>query len=947
MNTRNNTEFLNKTITHQNINGLRTNTAEKVHVLKQAYIISIQDTRLKLGQDMLETLFPDHITHEIKHDQNTGIAILVHKSIRHTLISKFNQEGHKAITIKITDNKIFHSDLFITSYFVPPHNSRHRSLLNTDLIREAMNHKHALITGDFNARHMDIGCRGTNLHGKKLHKLMLDTDYTILNDTSEATFIHTAHNFTDCLDYAIATKHLLPFITACHTTTDTGSDHLPLTTMLQRQKSNLPQQNKEHTLNYKQTNWASFTEQLRNSTEATITAKITTKQDLEQQADLLIQTTQAALLANTPRYRAANHSHPRLPSATLRLIKTRRTLKKLQLTENSDQLRTEINELNKAIKQSIRTTKQKIEQDKTDIIKQGPRHSRFWPTLKSLTNPTSRFQTSIKHNGQTITTPLDKAEAFTEHYRTLFTETQEPSTQENFHKLITSQLPSMDLTSVRNAEHPLTKLITMAELTQTLKTTSNNSAPGPDRITYEVIKHFPSNTLHKLMNIYNAVLDTAHIPLSFKSSILTLIPKPHKDHSKLTSYRPITLTSTLGKLLEKIIARRLNSYATQKQIIKNFQTGFRPQHDAAENTIHLIQTTIQAFNQNKCKLLISVDLQQAFDRTWHTGALHTILQCTDFHFTKIIHSFLSNRRINIRIENTLAPNTIEPSRGVPQGSPLSPILFNIFLSTAPSALTPDTFMYNYADDFNFTSTATNPKQAWLQLKPIIDNYTTWTEKYKLKLQAEKTQAIFFTRKRAIRDTEYPTCIVQGTPIQRSTNTKILGAHFDIHLTMKQHIEHINTGTHHKINQIRHILTKNKKIPSYIGTLLYKTLIRTKFLYATPILLHIKPTSWRPLQITENKAMRAALRTGIRTKIETMHKRTRITPIIEHYKNQGQQTLLRFVKNKNKTLLSTLFNTNRAKNIAFWQPPLDNTFQQLTQADQAFIHNKIQTILADP
>ena len=857
---------ITKTIIHQNVNGIRTHTQEKIHTLTQAYIISLQETKLRTGHDILPTLFPDYIIHEHKHEQNTGIAILIHKTIKHTLISKYNNNGHKAITIKIHDKHIFQHDLYITTYFAPPTSSRHKTLLNTNIIKTALKHKYALITGDFNAHHTDIGCTTNNQHGTQLRNLLHETDFTIVNDTQSPTFTHSGYTYSDCLDYFISTKHLLPSISSCFTDRDNGSDHLPLTLTLKKHLKT-KQASTQNTYNYNKTNWTQFTQHLHASINTETQFPTTASTDnIDKTTSLIIQHTQAAIAASTPKYRTPNNTHPRLPPETLRLIHSRRHLRHIQKTQNSTTVRQEINELNKAISKSIEQTKQAMENTKINIIKQGPRHTRFWPTLKSLINPTSNFQTTLQVNGQELTTPQQKADAFATYYNNIFTHADTQTNQQAFHQHIESHLPDFTLPTNRDKDHPLTKNITIQEIKNILRSTNKRSAPGPDLITYETLTHYPDSALHKLTQLYNDILDSAYIPNTFKHSIITVIPKPNKDRTKLNSYRPITLTSTLGKLLEKTIATRLTLFATQNNIIKTYQTGFRQHRSADENITHLIQTTIQAFNQNKCKLLIALDLKQAFDTTWHAGLLHTIHANTSAHFTKIIHSFLSNRKINIRIDNTLSTHTITPTQGVPQGSPLSPTLFNIYISTAPHNTTNDTYMYNYADDTSFTSTADTPKTAWTNIQPLLQDYITWTHNYKLYIQPDKTQIIFLTRRRAIPETQYPTCTIQNKNITRSKQLQILGTHIDMHLTMKQHIAHIDSGTHYKINQIRQLFTRHRQIPKYIGILLYKTIIRTKFTYATPLLLHIKPSLWRPLHSTEHRALRAALRTGIRTKI---------------------------------------------------------------------------------
>ena len=932
------------TLIHQNINGIRTHTQEKTELLTKAYIISIHDTRLKQNQHILQNLFTEYIIHEIKHDTNTGIALLVHKTIKHTLISKHKQDGHKAITIKITDKKVHKQDMYITSYFVPPHNSRHHTLLDTAILQQALHHKYSLLTGDLNARHQNIGCTGTNRHGKQLNNFLLQNTHTILNDTNQPTFIHSAHNFTDCLDYIITTKSLLPYFSSCFTTHDTGSDHLPLTATLNTHNVAQTKNNtRKNTPNFAKTNWKNFQHDLHTQLTQENNFKNSSQhpQNIEHNTNLFIHHIQKSLLKNTPKYKTPNNIHPRLPPHILRLITSRRKIRTEQYKNNSHHLRTQINELNKTITKLITQFKQNMDNTKLQIIQQGPKNNKFWPTLKSFTNPKQHMQYTLKINNETITTPQEKANAFRNHYNDIFTNTETHRNPTFAHKIKHETPDFTNTTTQRQNQDTLSQNITYAELQKHLKTTKKNSAPGPDIITYKSIQNFPTIAFNILINIYNSILETAYFPTAFKKSTISVIPKPNKDPTKLQSYRPITLSSTIGKLLEKIIASRLNTLAITEHVIQNYQTAFRPHRDATENIIHFTQETVKHFNQNQYTLFITFDFKQAFDNIWHLGLLNTIKSFTSLHFTKLIHSFLTNRNINIRIDNTLSTQNISPTQGLPQGSCLSPTLFNIFISTAPHLAPPNTHIYNYADDFSFTSHATNPLDAYTQIQPLIQQFITWTKNYNLTLQSDKTQLIYFTRRRATPNSQFPNITIDNNHIARQTKLKFLGVTFDIHFTFQHHIKSINSGTHYIINTIRHIFTKHKHIPTYIGALLYKTLIRTKFTYAAPILTLIKHTSWRTLQNTEHKALRAATRTGIRTKISTLYNRTNITPIEQYYTHVSQNTLLRHAKNQNHTILSTLKSSYTKRNIAYWTPPLNYTYNTLTNQQQQLIQNSIQ------
>ena len=520
---------LKHTIIHQNVNGIRTHTQEKIHTLTQAHVISIHDTRLKQHQNLLPTLFPNYIIHDIPHDSNTGIALLINKTLKHTLISKYNQNGHKSITIQVRDNKFHPQHVYITTYFVPPHNSRHNTLLQTHILQQALHNKYSIITGDLNARHTDIGCTGTNRHGKELHAFLLQTNHTILNDTTQPTFMHSAHNFTDCLDYFITTNSLLSSFSSSSTLTDTGSDHLPIhATFKQHTSHKQTNKNKQNTLNYKQTSWQDFQQHLQTLLTNEHNFKTPdTPEKLEHNISIFTQHIQTALRTATPKFKTPNNNKPRLPSHILLLIRSRRHLRKQQINNNNTDIRTQINEINKTIKREIRLLKTNIDKQKLQIIQQGPRNNKFWPTLKQFTHPKQHFTPTLKIDNNTYTTPQEVADAFRTHYNNIFSD-QSPHLNQTFEQQIKQQIPDLTHTTQRDEQDTLLKNITVTELQNNLRKTNKNSAPGPDQITYNTIQHFPSIAQNILINIYNAILTHAHFPSSFKKSIISVIQNPTK-----------------------------------------------------------------------------------------------------------------------------------------------------------------------------------------------------------------------------------------------------------------------------------------------------------------------------------------------------------------------------------------------------------------------------------
>lgn len=103
---------------------------------------------------------------------------------------------------------------------------------------------------------------------------------------------------------------------------------------------------------------------------------------------------------------------------------------------------------------------------------------------------------------------------------------------------------------------------------------------------------------------------------NWKKAIIIPIPKRDKPPLKVTSYRPIALTSSVCKLAEKLVASRLKWFIESKQIISKWQSGFRRNRCTIDNLVYLESSIIQAFNKGEISLAVFIDIECAFDRIW-------------------------------------------------------------------------------------------------------------------------------------------------------------------------------------------------------------------------------------------------------------------------------------------------------------------------------------------
>ena len=262
---------------------------------------------------------------------------------------------------------------------------------------------------------------------------------------------------------------------------------------------------------------------------------------------------------------------------------------------------------------------------------------------------------------QEATTPIEKAHIF----RKTFFPTPPEAELEDFHEMEYSnqiQLPP----------------ITEREIKDALRAASPLKAPGPDGIVNKVLQTgAPQLTAH-LKRIFNQSLHLGYCPAHFRESTTVVLRKPDKDdYTAPKSYRPIALMNTIGKIMDAVIAQRLNYIAETYHVLPSTHMGGRKMR-STEYALHIVTNKIyEAWDQKTSEVasLLLLDVSGAFDNVSHTRLLHDLRKRrVDEKTVTWIASFLSNRRTNIAIDGYRSTQ-YQINTGIPQGSPLSPILY--------------------------------------------------------------------------------------------------------------------------------------------------------------------------------------------------------------------------------------------------------------------------------
>ena len=367
-----------------------------------------------------------------------------------------------------------------------------------------------------------------------------------------------------------------------------------------------------------------------------------------------------------------------------------------------------------------------------------------------------------------------------------------------------------------------------------------------------------------------------------------MLPKQGKDSKLASSYRPISLLSTLGKLFERVMATRMQRHFDDSDFFNKWQRAYLKNKEANEHVYRLSESIKLARQKGWCATVVSLDVEKAFDSVWHDGLRRKLSDIGLPHkLIRLLSSFLTDRTIRVRVAHTLS-QPLRLQAGTPQGSVLSPLLYLIYVNDVPVQPRNGCDAGQFADDLSLWTTASSKQMTFVRLRRALNALEEWCNTWRIQLNVAKTQLVCFSRSRW-----KGVLKLYGSPLVEQQEMTLLGVTFGMGGSFSTHCREKAKKATRRLNLMRSLSGQGWGASNRLLVNFYKQYVRP-VLESGSVCTAVAGTSYvEMLQRVQNSALRNAFRAGRRTRITALHSLARIDPIAVRLKGLRANAVARF------------------------------------------------------
>lgn len=510
------------------------------------------------------------------------------------------------------------------------------------------------------------------------------------------------------------------------------------------------------------------------------------------------------------------------PWITREIIHLKRKLKRYRKRKNRDAAL--LFKLSSKLKSKLREAKERFYSTTLGRFATESPH-KFW---QFLSNKDSRSVDQIAVGARIVTDKKEIAETFNSYFQSVFSR---PATLGN--------------TPYVNDSNQYIH-ITVEGVTELLLRLDPKKSAGPDNIPTAFLKRYAELLARFLVQLYSKSLETSCLPLEW----LVARVKPIFKKGSVTdycNYRPISLTCTVCKVLEHVIAKHLNDFLDNNNLLTNVQHGFRRGFSTATQLVVTVHEMAQVLDEGGQIDAVLIDFSKAFDRVPHSKLITKMKNLgIPSQVVNWVISYLTGRKQYVEIDGACS-RFLDVFSGVPQGSVLAPVLFNIYINDLGQIVKPPLRLKLFADDCIIFSHIVSAADQHV-LNHALHAITEWCNKWDMLINLDKTVHMCISNK----NKSHFMYSLGNYQIKQVEEHKYLGLTLTSRLNWSTHINNICSSARKKLGFLKH---KLGDAPSSLRLIAYKSIVRPTLEYGSIV--------WDPHTITNKEKLEKIQRLAAR------------------------------------------------------------------------------------
>lgn len=811
-----------------------------------------------------------------------GVALMVKHNIKFEVI-KLNTEL-QVVAIQV----LLPVKMTIASIYIPPgmHQIPTLQQLN-DFMRQIP--KPFMIVGDVNSRHVDLLSPYTNAFGKLIMDFVDTNDLTIIND-NKVTRVGV-HGESAMLDLVIVSDELIGIFDVETTDDFYDSDH-----KLMRVNSTCRLiETRSPNYNYKKADMQKFKKSVRLS-------EIDLETNVDEIYEKVVEKIIAAADKSIPKFNTMFNSEKCVSwwSKTMKVLHEKKIKlnREWRTTRNSPHF----NSITVALKKrAYYKAKQEFDEEKEKnkkidsekfylTITKDTSNREIWKKVKASEGKRSKSKSIFIYDDRDnscITDKADIAEMFSVEFL------------KNFKNDAVAEICDNPVLKIQKKDAAyLNNNFRMCELMKLIKKAKNTS-PGEDNISYEMIKNLSSDDLCWLLDFFNKIWCEGRVPEKWKRSVVIPIPKDHTQKHNITKYRPIQLLNVTAKILQNLVASRLNYHTEKFDLNHNFQFGFSAKRSTTDNLM-LFEHRVRTALEEGCEVVVVFfDLAKAFDSVKSVKIIECLKEM-GIHgkFLEYSIDFLSNLKYKVKFDTEFSSEKSQIN-GVPQGSGLSVLLFKVIMNQLQYFFETceDNDVFIFVDDLVYLrilpphNTVTYGKKYQKLVQNDIDKIQNFADQMCLNFSTNKTKVMKISAKK--NPSAAPKVMLNGVELEEVRSYKFLGIIFQSNMKFDQSVNEICKRIEKDLNVLKYISSYKFNIDRKVLAHVLDAKVKSKIEYLSYLLLNAEDQqALKKLIVKYNKGLRIVLGALTTTLLDSLYAESGKM----HLENSALKKIARYVVN---------------------------------------------------